>query len=325
MACGASQQVFSPEDIVVIRGLGARPELNGTTGKILKFFEESGRWAVQPAAGGEAIKIKPTNLSRAYSVATACPRPALDVDLHAHLVRSLSTQHYAVVDDLLSADTCLAFCHFLAEQKPTLDMGDVAGGRAAAAYARITKQAAPRGDLMKFLTAAEASELEPLKPVFTALDAAVQAIQRAPELAGKWCPTAPLDAATSLPTHPPPPPLPLQRDEMQITCYPGDGTRYVKHVDNNDGRNSGRRITCILYANVSWKPGDGGELRLHVPHRSGGTGHAEAAAEAAMGTLGMDVPPKANRLVLFWSDARVPHEVLPTTVDRYALSVWYSS
>ena len=34
--------------------------------------------------------------------------------------------------------------------------------------------------------------------------------------------------------------------------------------------------------------------------------------------------PLDGRLLLFWSDSRVPHEVLPTFKDRYAVSVWYS-
>jgi hypothetical protein len=316
--------LFSRDEIVVIHGLAARPELNGLTGTILRHFDDSGRWAVQLAAGGEAIKLKPDNLSRAFHVQSHCLRPALDAELHQQLVRSLSTLHYAVVDSLLCEEACTAFCHFLAEQKPALDVGDVAGGRAAAAYARITKQAAPRGDLMKFLTAAEASSSEPLKPVFAALDSIVQALQRAPELADEWCDASP-QSETDSTTPPPPSPQRLRRDEMQITCYPGDGTRYVKHVDNNDGRKSGRRITCIVYANPGWQPGNGGELRLHVPHGSGVGGEAGVAGSARLDALGTDVPPKANRLVLFWSDARVPHEVLPTCVDRFALSVWYSS
>ena len=120
--------LFSRDEIVVIHGLAARPELNGLTGTILRHFDDSGRWAVQLAAGGEAIKLKPDNLSRAFHVQSHCLRPALDADLHQQLVRSLSTLHYAVVDSLLCEEACTAFCHFLAEQKPALDVGDVAGG-----------------------------------------------------------------------------------------------------------------------------------------------------------------------------------------------------
>ena len=31
-----------------------------------------------------------------------------------------------------------------------------------------------------------------------------------------------------------------------------------------------------------------------------------------------------NRAVLFWAD-RVPHEVLPASADRYAVTLWYHS
>jgi len=36
------------------------------------------------------------------------------------------------------------------------------------------------------------------------------------------------------------------------------------------------------------------------------------------------VQPLAGRLLLFWSDARCPHEVMPAHADRYAVSVWYA-
>lgn len=38
----------------------------------------------------------------------------------------------------------------------------------------------------------------------------------------------------------------------------------------------------------------------------------------------IDVAPVDGRLLLFWSDGRVPHQVLPAKVrDRYAVSIWY--
>ena len=128
-------------------------------------------------------------------------------------------------------------------------------------------------------------------------DAAVASLQASPFLANEWK-RGESDEEM---------PQPLKRDEMQVTCYPGGGARYVRHVDNNT--DNGRRVTCILYANPMWEDGDGGELRLYPTN--------------GLPTDVVDVAPLHNRLVLFWSDARVPHEVLPSRVDRYALSIWY--
>jgi len=98
------------------------------------------------------------------------------------------------------------------------------------------------------------------------------------------------------------------RSEAQLTCYPGGGARYTKHLDAFDAGAAGvgRRLTAILYLNPDWRPGRGGELRLDVP---GGGGEA------------VEVAPRFGRLVLFLSD-RVPHEVLPTEAPRWALTLW---
>jgi hypoxia-inducible factor prolyl hydroxylase len=79
-----------------------------------------------------------------------------------------------------------------------------------------------------------------------------------------------------------------------ITCYPGGGTAYSRHIDNAIG--NGRKLTCILYLNARWKEGDGGELKIY---HLDGSGREQASV----------VSPLLNRLLLFWSDKRCPHEV----------------
>ena len=126
-----------------------------------------------------------------------------------------------------------------------------------------------------------------------------------------------------------------QRSRAMIACYPGGGARYAKHCDNACANGTGpecngRRLTAILYLNTRWRPADGGALVLFPPsplNTAPGTapGTAPAAAPAvapAAAALG-HIAPCGNRLVLFWSDARVPHEVLPAHAERYAVTCWY--
>ena len=105
----------------------------------------------------------------------------------------------------------------------------------------------------------------------------------------------------------------LNRSKAMVTCYPGNGARYIKHTDNNckfgDGDScNGRRLTALTYLNDSWQHGDGGELRVY------GRDGEKIKAEVA---------PVAGRVLLFWSDFRVPHEVLPTHKERFAITLWY--
>jgi hypothetical protein len=105
----------------------------------------------------------------------------------------------------------------------------------------------------------------------------------------------------------------LNRSKAMVTCYPGNGARYIKHTDNHckfgDGDNcNGRRLTSLSYLNNGWRKGDGGELRVY------GTDGETVRAE---------IEPVPGRVVLFWSDFRVPHEVLPAHEERFAVAVWY--
>ncbi|KAF0697729.1 Aste57867_11615 [Aphanomyces stellatus] len=91
----------------------------------------------------------------------------------------------------------------------------------------------------------------------------------------------------------------------QFAIFPGNNTRFVKHVDTYSHRPGLRRcITCLYYLNPHWDLSHGGQLRVHL------------------GESSWDVPPRLDTLLLFRS-TDVEHEVLPTTVDRLALTTWF--
>ncbi|RWS27820.1 hypothetical protein B4U80_10121 [Leptotrombidium deliense] len=98
-----------------------------------------------------------------------------------------------------------------------------------------------------------------------------------------------------------------RRTKAMVSCYPGNGTYYRKHVDNPNG--DGRRLTCLYYLNKDWDDEKmGGTLRIFPSE------HKDIVA---------NISPIFDRLVLFWSDRRNPHEVLPAFKDRFAITVWY--
>ena len=106
------------------------------------------------------------------------------------------------------------------------------------------------------------------------------------------------------------------RSKAMVACYPGGGARYVRHCDNScesghGERCNGRRLTAIIYLNEGWTLLHGGELRLFAPFAPKGVPPL------------CDVAPLADRLVLFYADYRVPHEVLPAHDERLAITAWY--
>jgi hypothetical protein len=86
------------------------------------------------------------------------------------------------------------------------------------------------------------------------------------------------------------------RSEAMCTCYPGSGTRYTRHCDNPN--RNGRKLTALLYLNETWRPGDGGELRVCHPQPDETRAKAELAPLAgARGQAG-----RAHEIVcMAWS------------------------
>lgn len=117
-----------------------------------------------------------------------------------------------------------------------------------------------------------------------------------------------------------------------VACYPGNGAGYVRHVDNPNG--DGRFITCIYYLNKNWdvKVG-GGDGEASRPHKLFalvcavlGTFFAPPVCVQTQGGMLQIYPegknvvasiePLFDRLLIFWSDRRNPHEVKPAYATR---------
>lgn len=97
-----------------------------------------------------------------------------------------------------------------------------------------------------------------------------------------------------------------QRTRAMVACYPGNGTYYLRHIDNPC--QNGRVLTCIYYLNINWDAcRDGGLLRIYP----------QGSPEVA------NVEPIFDRLLFFWSDSRNPHEVKPSYRGRFAITLWY--
>ncbi|KRX77195.1 Egl nine -like protein 1, partial [Trichinella sp. T6] len=95
-----------------------------------------------------------------------------------------------------------------------------------------------------------------------------------------------------------------QKSKAMLSCYKV-GSYYVKHVDNAE--RDGRLITCVYYMNQDWIAKLGGLLRIFPTNTKSQ----------------VDIEPLFDRLIIFWSDRRNPHEVTPTLSDRFAITVWY--
>lgn len=96
--------------------------------------------------------------------------------------------------------------------------------------------------------------------------------------------------------------LGLDSFETHYALYP-PGAGYRKHLDRFQG-NPLRTVSVVAYLNQAWQPGDGGELRMHLPQGP------------------LDIAPRGGSLAVFMSD-RIMHEVLPAHRERASLVGWF--
>ena len=94
--------------------------------------------------------------------------------------------------------------------------------------------------------------------------------------------------------------------ETHFAFYPR-GARYHRHRDRPHGSEA-RIVSSVLYLNETWKPEDGGELRLYID-------------ESGKGAYRQFLP-DAGSLVCFLSE-RFWHEVLPARRERWSVSGWF--
>lgn len=98
------------------------------------------------------------------------------------------------------------------------------------------------------------------------------------------------------------------KSHLQVSCFPQSTFGYKPHVDNpND---NGRVLTCVYHCNKNYnREKDGGVSRFYVNER----------------TKYVDIEPRFNRAVFYWSDNRVLHEVAPCRSNIFSLTSWYMS
>lgn len=90
--------------------------------------------------------------------------------------------------------------------------------------------------------------------------------------------------------------------EAHASRYPS-GAHYDRHLDRFVGSDA-RVLTCVLYLNDAWLPGDGGELSLETTEDD------------------VRVLPRAGTLASFVTEG-MWHAVLPATRPRQSITTWF--
>ncbi|XP_066280658.1 egl nine homolog 1-like [Branchiostoma lanceolatum] len=206
-------------------------------------------------------------------------------DVAAHSAGKLRQDGFCVLDGLLDDDEIARILEDVrrVDGSGAMKSGELAGGRASSDDKEKVTKPTVRGDRIIWLQGSE--------PEYPNIGTLINFIDT---LVGKFNPY--FEGETVI----------KGRTKAQVACYPGNGAGYIRHVDN-PGKD-GRRITALFYLNKQWDvQTQGGNLRLFPGDKD----------------QYLDITPLANRLLLFWSDRRNPHEVQPANDMRYAITVWY--
>jgi len=99
--------------------------------------------------------------------------------------------------------------------------------------------------------------------------------------------------------------LGLNDFESHFSHYQPGGF-YKRHYDAFQGNNA-RIVSIVVYFNSWWLESDGGALVLYQNDQD---------------ILGLKIMPAMSNVVLFMSQD-FPHEVLPSSRDRYAIAGWF--
>ena len=118
-------------------------------------------------------------------------------------------------------------------------------------------------------------------------------------------------------------PAVLHPTACPLICRYGAGASLSRHSDNPHNENN-RWLTAVYYTNEAWSETDGGCLRLYKPDLEDVSVKDSITSEALADDAIVDVAPLNDRLVLFFSDLRTPHEVLQVKAPRFATTLWYT-
>ena len=226
-------------------------------------------------------------------------------------IADLASKHFCVIDNFLGAETSRRFrksCETNWDSGELFFPAKVAGpgGSTTGSRSYLT-----RSDHIAWIDLAK-EDLLRLKPIVDGIDELIRSIR----------PRMNPDAEVT-------------RQRPQVARY-GKGDAFARHCDNycplsGEGPHcNGRWLTAVYYTVEEWSEPDGGCLRLFRPQGDAAneTGDVDDEAVAMQEDDAIvDVPPLEDRLILFHSDFRVPHEVRPVQSDlpRYAATVWYNS